>query len=416
MDSKIKTLIAIAVIVVVGIVGYTKISSSLGKDPKITGLQAKFVGEVAPGETLRKSMFEVKGVTSSGKLVSLNDFSSESSKAAENGASCEVEIESQGYTATVIVDITRTVEFEKDIGYPNESDAKVTCYSNGDLEFTGSGAVTNFAKDMPWEDYEYTHVYFDETLEIESMDSWFYGNDKLVYCGSLPKTVKTLKHTFAGCTLLAQTPAFFQCTNLKVMDYAFSGCTSLKEIDVIPVNVTSMKYTFEDCSQLQYPVNLSKTSNLTNIDGLHKGCSNLREAAEIPQGVISMNECYQNCINIKAAVAFPANVQEISAAYSGDSAMETGASIPESVTDFSNCYSGCSALCGSLEINTDSNKFSGVLKEANTNGDKLSISGNSGNLLEIQKDANNPNIVLANAEAAAQQNERMLREEENKNG
>ena len=49
---------------------------------------------------------------------------------------------------------------------------------------------------------------------------------------------------------------------------------------------------------------------------------------------------------------------------------------------------------------------------ATTNGDKLSISGNCGNLLAIQKNASNSNIVMADPEAAAKQNERLNREKE----
>ena len=76
------------------------------------------------------------------------------------------------------------------------------------------------------------------------------------------------------------------------------------------------------------------------------------------------------------------------------------------------CYQGCSALSGNLEINSDTDAFEGTLANATINGDKLTISGNSGNLLAIQKDAGNGNIMLADPEAASQQNERMLRERE----
>ena len=89
-------------------------------------------------------MFNVKGVTETGKLVKLNDFSSKTTTAAQNGDSCEVEITSQGQSATAIVNITRKPVFEQNIGYPNEEDATVTCYSNGDLEFEGKGELTNF--------------------------------------------------------------------------------------------------------------------------------------------------------------------------------------------------------------------------------------------------------------------------------
>ena len=105
-------------------------------------------------------------------------------------------------------------------------------------------------------------------------------------------------------------------------------------------------------------------------------------------------------------------IQDASSVYAGDTGLVTAAAIPESVTDFSNCYANCSSLSGSLEINSDTSNFGGVLQGATTNGDKLTISGNSGNLLAIQKDSGNRNIALADPEAASKQNERMLREQE----
>lgn len=410
MDNKIKVLVITAVVAAAGMIGYGKISEYLNKDPVVTSIQAEFVGEIRPGETFSKNMFEVKGVTDAGKLVKLNDFSSTAETAAENGSSCEVEIDAQGQSTTVIVNITREPVFSQDIGYPNEQNANVTCYSNGDLEFTGKGDITNFSKTLPWSKCEYTHVYIDETLDIESMDDWFAGNTNLVYCTNIPKKVKTMKNTFSGCSSLEKTPDYFQCSNLKIMDYAFADCTSLKEVDVIPVSVSSMKYTFSGCTALQKPVSLAKTSSLTNVSGLYSGCINLREATEIPDTVTNMDECYRGCINIKEAVKFPMNIQTMSSAYEGDEGLVTGAAIPESAIDFTNCYNGCTALSGTLEINSDSGSFSGVLVNATTNGDKLSISGNSGNLLAIQKDAGNSNILLADPEAASKQNERMQRE------
>ena len=231
MDGKVKIIIGVAAVAMIGMVGYSKLSASLNKDPAVTSIQAEFVGEVSPGENFTKSMFNVKGVTETGKLVKLNDFSSKTTAAAQNGDSCEVEITSQGQSATAIVNITREPVFEQNIGYPNEEDATVTCYSNGDLEFEGKGELTNFGTSLPWKDCEYTHVYIDETLQIESMDSWFEGNENLVYCTNIPKSVKTMKKTFANCKALEKAPDYFQCSNLKIMDYAFSGCEALKEIE-----------------------------------------------------------------------------------------------------------------------------------------------------------------------------------------
>lgn len=407
-----KFIIIGAAVAAVGLIGFGQISQMSSKDPEITGIQAKFVGEIGPGEGFRKSMFEVTGVTSAGKLVKLNDFTSETSNAAENGATCELDIVAQDCSTTVIVDITREVVFTKNIGYPEEEDVVVTGYSNGDLEFTGSGEITNFTDTFPWNDFDFSHVYIDETLDIEDMDYWFENNKQLVYCDDLPKTLKTAKNTFSGCTALEKTPDYFQCSSLKIMDYMFSGCTELKEADVIPVNTSSVKYCFSDCTSLQKPVTFEKTSNLIDVSGVYNGCIALRETTAIPESVIYANEIYRNCINIKDPVRFPMNVQYIASAYEGAKGLTTAATIPESVVDYTNCYNGCSSLSGNLEINSDANNFDGVLIGATTNGDKLTISGNCGNLLAIQKEANNTNISLADPEAASQQNLRLQREQE----
>lgn len=273
MDNKIKAIIAVAV-VAVGMIGYTQISKEMNKDPEITGLQAEFVGKVGPGGSLSKNMFKVTGTTEAGKAVQINDFSSKTATAAKNGASCEVNIEAQGQSATVIVDITREPVLEENIGYPNEKSAKVTCYSNGDLEFTGKGDITNFTA-FPWSSSTYSHVYIDDSLKIENMDNWFEGNENLVYCDNLPKTLKTMKSTFAGCTAIEKTPDYFQCSNLKIMDYAFSGCSALKEADIIPVNVSSMKYTYADCISLQSPI---RTFHMMNGKGYQKRTTKIKIA------------------------------------------------------------------------------------------------------------------------------------------
>ena len=120
MDNKVKAIIGVAILAV-GVIGFNAVSKELKKDPVVTGIEAEFVGEVAPGETFTKRMFSVQGVTDSGRLVKLNNFSSETEAAAMNGSTCEVEINSQGYTDTVIVNITREPVMEKNIGYPKRT-------------------------------------------------------------------------------------------------------------------------------------------------------------------------------------------------------------------------------------------------------------------------------------------------------
>ena len=428
MGNKLKYIAAAVVVIMLGVVCFKKFFPSEG-DPDVTGIQAEFIGEIAPGGSYNRSMFKVQGVTPAGRLVELKEYSVYDPsveveegeerpplRAAAHGSTCEVVVKAQGYEDTVTVEITREAVGKKDIGYPDASSATVTCYKNGDLEFTGKGTIMNFAGSVPWSKNKYSHVYIDEALELETMDSWFAGNANLVYCDPIPKTVKTMRRTFANCTSLEKTPDYFQCSELQIMNATFSGCKSLKQVDVIPVNVASLQYTFEACSSLQDPASLDKTSHLTNITGLYSGCTMLREVTAIPETVITMDKAYKNCVNIKEPARFPMNVQTISEAYAGCTGLNVGTTIPETVTNMTRCYSGCSTLTGSLEINSDTSNFSGFLQSATTNGDKLEIFGNSGNLLAIQKDSGNSNISLADPVAAALQNERLNREKALKKG
>lgn len=387
------------------------ILSRVGRDPEITGLRAEFAGTIAPGESFSPDMFKVRGITEDSRLVVLKKYQIKDEKAALNGPSCEATITSQGYETTVVVPIDREEIASMSIGYPYKEDVKVTCYSNGDLEFSGNGDVQNFGLKVPWADYEYTHVYFDDNLTITKMDQWFKGNKELRYISALPKTVKSIKDLANGCEQLKAAPDYFQCKDLKIMDNAFSGCILLETIDVLPVSVTSARYAFSNCVSLQDPCDMTKTSDLTDISGIHAGCTSMRNAPEIPETVAYMDESFKGCINVPYATKFPDNVQSIRGAYAECTNLETASTVPEKAKDISQCYSGCSALSGTLEINTDTKSFNGFLRNSVTMGDTLSISGNSGNLLAIQQDSNSNNIILADPEAAARQNERMQAEE-----
>lgn len=380
------------------------------KDPSVTGIRAEFTGTVHPGEHLTPDMFTVKGVTADSRLVALKNFTVTGQKASANGGTCEATISAQGHETATIVHITREEVAALDIGYPYKEDVKVTFYSNGDLEFSGTGDVQNFGE-IPWSEYEYTHVFFDDNLSITKMDQWFKDSKTLTYISPLPKTVKSIKDMASGCIQLREAPEYFQCQDLKVMDNAFSGCKSMESVDVLPVNVTSAKYAFSGCVSLQNPCDMSKTSDLTDISGIHSDCTSLRNVPEIPETVAVMDESFKGCINVQYATKFPENVQSVRDAYANCTSMETAATIPERAKDISQCYAGCNALAGALEINTDTKNFTGVLRKAVTMGDTLTISGNSGNLLAIQQDSGNSNIILSDPEAAAQQHERMVAEE-----
>ena len=43
MDGKVKIIIGVAAVAMIGMVGYSKLSASLNKDPAVTSIQAEFV-------------------------------------------------------------------------------------------------------------------------------------------------------------------------------------------------------------------------------------------------------------------------------------------------------------------------------------------------------------------------------------
>lgn len=408
--KNIYIIIGIVVIVALAVV-LQGVSSIRAKDKPVVKISAEFVGKVPPKGIFTRGMFHVSGTTQDGLVVRIKNFTVSSQRADANGASCTVDVSSQGYTSTVVVPITRQEESFANIGYGDKDNVKVTFYKNGDLEFSGSGAVKNLGSSLPWAGLKYTHVYIDDTIDLTDIDNWFKGNKNLVYCSPLPKTVKTMRSAFKDDTALVETPEYFQCKNLKFMNDAFSGCTALESADTLPVNLKSASGTFTNCTTLTKVADMSKTSNLTDISNIYSGCSGLRETGNIPETVTNMSGAFQNCLNISSASMFPKAVKDISSAYSGCAMLASGMPIPESATDISNCYAGCSNLAGTLEINTDTPNFSGCLTNACTMGDTLLVSGNSGNLLEIVQNSGSDGVSLADAEAAAAQNARMVAEQ-----
>ena len=409
-NKKLYIIIGIVVLIILAVV-YKNVRSFQMRDKPVVKISAEFSGKVPPKGLFTRGMFKVSGTTQDGTVVRLRNFTVSSQRAAENGASCTVDVKSQGYTSTVVVPITREEESSANIGYSASDNVSVTFYKNGDLEFSGTGNVKNLGSSLPWAGLKYTHVYIDDTINIENMDGWFQGNKQLVYCSPLPKSVKTIRGTFKGDVALTTTPEYFQCKNLKFMNDAFNGCAALESADTIPVNVRSASGAFSGCASLTKAADITKTSNITDISNMYSGCSGLLETGAIPETITNMSGAFQNCLNITTSSPFPKNVKNISAAYSGCTMLTSAMPIPESATDISNCYSNCSNLSGTLEINTDTPNFAGCLTNACTMGDTLSVSGNSGNLLAIVQDSKSDGVTLADAEAAAAQNSRMIAEQ-----
>lgn len=361
----------------------------------IDSIKCEVAKEIHPSEALDRSMFKVIATSISGISSQTKDFQIDIEKAPDHGENFEVMITVGEINETILVPLTRSPVVQFNIGYPSQEDVKAVVYSNGDLSIQGKGKTLKFSNgDTPWKNEEFSHVYFDSELETDNMDYWFTGNEKLLFINTIPSSVESLKGTFSGCKALEQTPDFFQCDNLRIMEDTFKDCISLKATDDIPISVVNMKETYSGCTMLINPPDLSKTNNLMYISGSFENCSNLVEVPNLPDSIIEMNSAFSNCTNVREIKRFPAFVEDIDNAFENCISLEKSAAIPKTVECASNCFSGCENLYGNLEINTNTDDCDGFLRGAVMSGRKLTLSGDSSKLIEIQQEADNRSIQL----------------------
>lgn len=360
----------------------------------LSSIDGRFIGKAVPGTELKRTMFEVTGQTQSGRIYTLNDYDIDIKKVPLHGSNFVLTIIYHEFEKKIDIPITREPLVEYSIGYPEPDDAKATVYTNGDLEFTGTGNTLKFSQSsIPWKSESYTHVYFKPGIEPENIDYWFLGNSDLIYCDALPKSIESMRGTFRDADSLEATPDFFQCTELRVSTECFSGCDTLNKTDDAPINLVAADAMYRGCVNLTTPPNLMKSS-LVNISGMFDGCTGMISAPEIPETVKEMESTFEGCENIYSATKFPELVENISNAYKGCTSLKDAARIPKSVLYYQGCYADCINLYGSVSIDTDTDKNSGVFAGAAQSGRKLILNGQSQKLVEIQQDANNQMIAL----------------------
>ena len=414
MSKLLKPVLVIVLLLCIGMGGYRFYQQyqmkKIMQEP-VDNIFCEVNGGVEPGGSITSKILTVQAVSKSGLKYRVTNYGVSQTEAPEHGSSFEMTIEYRGIKKSATIPIEREPESAYKIGYPDQEAVVATVYKNGDLSFTGSGQTINInGSNAPWKQQKYSYIEFDEDVAPESMDGWFSGNKELVECKKLPKSVKSLRGTFSGCTALEKTPEYFQCSYLSVMQETFSGCISLTDVDALPVNVIDASACFKGCAALKQGVDMTKTSVLERIDQLYADCVMFIDQTPIPQTVRFMKQTYANCQNLRNATAFPMAVEDISSCYEGCTSLESATTIPESIKDGSNCYASCPNLRGNLEINSDSSTVVGCLKNSVYTGNTLYLSGNSGRLIDIQSNTGNRNIILSDPEEAARQNQRMLTE------
>lgn len=404
MTIPLLAVVVIFILILVGKSAYEQYEYNQLADEPVASIEGEFTGEIEPSETLTSSMFEIRAITRSGISYVVQEFSMDVDTAPSHGGEFDVTVTYKSKETVISVPITRSRIVDYSIGYPNEDDVIATVYSNGDLEIIGTGATMNFRNgNVPWKGEEYSYVYFVSDVTPENIDYWFADNELLTQCVNLPKSLTSMICTFQNDTALKKTPEFFQCENLRIVTGCFSGCTSIVSSDTLPVSLLTADKAFYNCTSLKTPPDMTKAVSLSSINSMFSGCTSLVECPSIPSSVRSMNNTFENCANIKKAADFPDKIESAENTYSNCSGLEQAAAIPANMVSYSGCYSGCTDLYGTLEINSDSTSCSSLLSNAARSGRKLSLSGSSGMLIKIQKDANNEYVVLEDPDAAAAQ-------------
>lgn len=379
----------------------------------IDRIECIFLEEAYPDKEITKDMVSVIAFTDSGLSYEARDFTIDQKRIPEHGDSFDLKILYQDVEEIISVPITRKPVVEYSIGYPVLEDVKATVYQNGDLHFTGTGNTRNFRKgNMPWADETYSYVFFESTVEATNMDYWFQGNQKLLECIGIPKTVESMAYTFADCKNLIKTPDYFPCMDLRTMTGCFKNCISLKEAEPLPINIINASEAFYGCVNLLYGAEMDKTSCLGDISKMYYGCTNLISLPEIPSTVKNMEGTFAECVNIRVAALFPEYVENISGCYQNCSSLETGATVPKAVRFANSCYAGCLDLHGTLEIHTDTEQIYRIFERAVTKERELVLNGDSGRLIKIQQDAGNEDIILGDPDNALYQKTRLELEEE----
>lgn len=379
----------------------------IAKEP-INSISCQVTEELLPGNPIRKEAFLVRAVTISGLSYEVKEYELDKNEVPLHGSEFQVIVQYKHLSQTITAPIKRKPVVEYSIGYPNPEDVKATIYANGDLHFTGNGNTLNFRQgNMPWAKEAYSYVIFEENVAPINMDYWFQGNKELEICENLPVSLESMRYTFSECSSLLSTPDYFPCIHLRTMEGAFKNCLSLTKAEMLPRNLINASQTFFGCEALSHGADMSKVSSLTEIGKIYYGCTSLIQIPKLPDSIKNMESAFAECVNIREATVFPNGVTTITASYQNCTSLEKGAAIPTGVLYANSCYMGCSDLNGELEIHTDTEHIYRILEKAATTERTLVLSGESGRLIKIQQDTNNPDIVLKDPEAALRNQYRM---------
>ena len=135
---------------------------------------------------------------------------------------------------------------------------------------------------IPNEDKEYYHIYFDDSKE-EIKRNYLEENEKVKTIKIIINyNVKSLNQLFSGCKYISSILfKIFYRFNITDMSEMFLGCSSLKELNLSSFDTSNVIYMwcmFSGCSSLK-ELNLSNfdTSKVIEMEDMFYGCSSLKE-------------------------------------------------------------------------------------------------------------------------------------------
>lgn len=349
---------------------------------------------------VRKRHFNVKAKHKNGSTTTLStdEYKLDRTTINNYGESTTITItlqKQEEISCTCEVEHKREEEIGWYCGTPNIKDLSVTLYSNGELNFSGTGDMMAFSQ-VPWlssdKNLKITAITFDDSVEITNLNQAFCGLEELTYVDAIPLTVKYMNGTFKGCSSLIKAPEWSQSVQLEDISYAYQDCSSLQEASAFPVSIRDAEGTYQNCSQLAQSPDMSQPVNLMNISNMYQGCKRLALVNTLPPNTINMTSTFEECINLRDMPQLPLSVVYLNRTFYNCCSLRTPKSIPAAVMDLTETFYGCEQLDGSMSIETSNVIYDNCFMNA-VSTSRLDLTGSSPLLKEIAL-TGNANITV----------------------
>lgn len=217
-----------------------------------------------------------------------------------------------------------TVVKTYNIGSPNAEDVTATLYSDGLLEFDGTGDMEKYYinngdyKYAPWMDNKdnIKSISFKQgnTIKPTSTSLLFAALSEVTFIdiSNLDSSnVTDMRYMFTYCKSIDLLDlSNLDTSSVTNMDAMFDNCSSLTSLNISgwnTSNVTDMSYMFNICSSLTEIIGLENlnTSNITYMEYMFNGCSSLTSlelSSFDTSNVTSMGGMFGYCIKLNAEI------------------------------------------------------------------------------------------------------------------